>query len=129
MHRRHFLAASCAVVPAALPIASSAAPRCAQVLTAEVVNRTTNPAPGEGSPLTLRREPERRFDPASIAVLTPSGAKLGYLPPVRAEVLAALMDAGVPVGAQVNDDDPSLLMVGIFVTIGDNSRAPAEASI
>jgi hypothetical protein len=54
-----------------------------------------------GAPLTLRREPENPHDANAIEVLTPSGAKLGYVPRHRNAPIAALMDAEVAAAAEV----------------------------
>lgn len=51
--------------------------------------------------LELRREPGNLADPLAIRVLDPSGRKLGYLPRAKYEVLARLMEAGIPVYAEV----------------------------
>jgi hypothetical protein len=50
--------------------------------------------PAAPAALGLRREPGRAFDPLSVAVLGPDGARLGYLPAAQGRVLAPLMDAG-----------------------------------
>lgn len=54
-----------------------------------------------GAPLTLRREPDNPHDANAIEVLTPSGAKLGYIPRHRNAPIAALMDADVHAAAEV----------------------------
>jgi len=51
--------------------------------------------------LELQREPENPADPLAIRVLDPSGRKLGYLPRAKNEVLARLLEAGIPVYAEV----------------------------
>lgn len=48
----------------------------------------------EGMVLTLIREPGNQYDPSAIAVSTPSGLKLGYVPRRKNRLLARLMDAG-----------------------------------
>lgn len=48
----------------------------------------------EGMRVVLAREPENRYDVNAIAVRTPSGVKLGYVPRDRNAILARLMDAG-----------------------------------
>jgi hypothetical protein len=54
-----------------------------------------------GTVLECRREPENPFDGLAIQVLDAQGRKLGYLPRARNEVLARLMDGGVPARAEV----------------------------
>jgi hypothetical protein len=121
MRRRHFLAASVVAVPAAaLPLAAMGAPAPARVLTAEVVNRTGAPAPSPGARLVLRREPERRYDPRSIAVLTEGGERLGYLPPVRSEVLATLMDSGLSGDGRVSRATAGTLEIDVYLALQPN---------
>jgi hypothetical protein len=47
-----------------------------------------------GDLLVLRREPDNPHDPLAILILDRRGAKLGYIPRAKNEVLARLMDAG-----------------------------------
>lgn len=47
-----------------------------------------------GMLLPLQREPDNRADPLAIKILTESGHFLGYVPRVKNEALARLMDAG-----------------------------------
>jgi hypothetical protein len=54
-----------------------------------------------GSQLILRREPDNPYDANAIAVHTPSGAMLGFVPRVANEPLAALLDGGRVVRARV----------------------------
>ena len=51
--------------------------------------------------LELRREPDNSADPLAIRIQDPAGRKLGYLPRAKNEVLARLLDAGVPLYAEV----------------------------
>jgi len=44
--------------------------------------------------LPLLREPQNPHDPLAIAILTEAGARLGYVPRIKNEALARLMDAG-----------------------------------
>ncbi|MBI2265530.1 MAG: HIRAN domain-containing protein [Armatimonadetes bacterium] len=44
--------------------------------------------------LLLRREPQNPHDGLAILILDPTGRKIGYIPRVKNEVLARLMDAG-----------------------------------
>ncbi|WP_420393821.1 HIRAN domain-containing protein [Acuticoccus sp.] len=54
-----------------------------------------------GDPLTLMREPRNAYDPRTVAVGTAAGERLGTVPRAEAKPLASLMDAGVPVRAEV----------------------------
>lgn len=47
-----------------------------------------------GSCLVLQREPQNAFDPLAIKILTTAGHHVGYVPKVKNEALARLMDAG-----------------------------------
>jgi hypothetical protein len=47
-----------------------------------------------GTLLPLKREPGNAHDPLAIMILTESGHHLGYVPRVKNEALARLMDAG-----------------------------------
>lgn len=47
-----------------------------------------------GSLLVLKREPQNPHDPLAIMVFTESGHHVGYVPRVKNEALARLMDAG-----------------------------------
>lgn len=47
-----------------------------------------------GMLLPLQREPDNRVDPLAIQILTEAGHFLGYVPRVKNEALARLMDAG-----------------------------------
>lgn len=62
--------------------------------------------PAAPAALGLRREPDRAFDPLSVAVLGPDGARLGYLPAAQGRVLAPLMDAGLTFEARVVEARP-----------------------
>ena len=53
-----------------------------------------------GQRLTLRRQPENRYDALAIEVLGPEGHKLGYVPRRRNEMPAQLMDAGKRLSAR-----------------------------
>ncbi len=48
----------------------------------------------EGQNLVLKREPDNKFDELAILVTTEKGEKLGYIPRVKNEIMARLMDAG-----------------------------------
>jgi len=60
-----------------------------------------DPGAAPGEPLTLRRDPANPHDPNAIAVLTASGAQLGFVPREVAEALAPRLDAGEPHAAIV----------------------------
>lgn len=51
--------------------------------------------------LTLQREPENTYDPRAVAILTPDGEKLGYIPRDRNQDCAALLDAGEKMHARL----------------------------
>ncbi|MFC7704822.1 HIRAN domain-containing protein [Plastorhodobacter daqingensis] len=107
MDRRNFIAAGLAAAPVAVAtpaFAGRAAPAGVagagqgwKVLTTRVANRdqfapATPPAPG--ARLALVRQRDRRYDANSIQVQAADGQPLGYLPPLGAATLAALLDAG-----------------------------------
>lgn len=74
-----------------------------------------------GQALTLRREPNNPHDALAIAVHTPDGAKLGYLPRRLNEIPAGLMDQGRPVLArvlEVHPDFPSWEALVLEVGVG-----------
>lgn len=48
----------------------------------------------QGDSLPLMREPNNSFDPLAIKIMDESGHHLGYVPRVKNEALARLMDAG-----------------------------------
>ena len=48
----------------------------------------------EGAQLKLQREPRNEFDESAIAVYDLENNKLGYIPKIKNEVLAKLLDAG-----------------------------------
>jgi hypothetical protein len=54
-----------------------------------------------GERLNLRREPENGYDALAILVLSARGAKLGYVPRDRNQVLARLLDGGLPLTARL----------------------------
>lgn len=51
-------------------------------------------AAAPGAALTLRRDPVNEHDPAAIAVLTPAGAQVGWVPREIAAEVAPPLDAG-----------------------------------
>jgi hypothetical protein len=108
MLRRSFVAASgsLCLAPAAAAVAAGRpeerAPE-APLLRTVVTNLPTTLPPGvtAGTRLVLKRAPERTYDPQSIAAFTSDGQRLGYLPGRPTRVVAALMDRGVEVEAEV----------------------------
>jgi len=52
------------------------------------------PAIIPGKLLVLRREPENKFDDLAIMILDENGNHVGYIPRIKNEALARLMDAG-----------------------------------
>lgn len=55
-------------------------------------------------PLRLRRDPANRHDPFAVAVDTPAGDQLGFLPRSEARRIAPLMDAGGQVLAELDGE-------------------------
>jgi hypothetical protein len=102
MQRRSFLAGAGGAL-AAFPFASGAAAAVrgqtdgVALLRSYVANRDQFPqaqAPEPNEVLRLERQPERAFDPSSIAVRRSDGSQLGYLPSASTGILAALLDQG-----------------------------------
>jgi len=124
MHRRSFVMAGAAALPlAAAALAAGAAPAMGhrvRVLTTPLANAErfpAVPAPAAGAALTLEREPDRRFDPASVRVADAAGNPLGYLPPASAAAISALMDAGVPASGRALGPAPGGLRVEVFLDV------------
>nr|WP_111300609.1 HIRAN domain-containing protein [Paracoccus saliphilus] len=64
-----------------------------EVLTTHLANpEPVTPVPGQR--LRPRRDLDRSFDPAAVAVETAAVQHLGYVPPVQAGVLSRLLDHG-----------------------------------
>lgn len=59
-----------------------------------------------GQELMLLREPENPYDHRAIAVCTPEGVKLGYIPRRLNKVPASIADQGVRISAEVVAIDP-----------------------
>lgn len=57
-----------------------------------------------GQPLRLRRDPANRHDPYAIAVHTPEGEQLGWLPRGDARRIAPLLDAGGQIRAELDGE-------------------------
>jgi hypothetical protein len=60
------------------------------------------PGLAAGQRLALKREPQNPYDPLAIAVYTPSGSRIGYLPRRLNEVPSFLMDSGYPLEAVIS---------------------------
>ncbi len=56
--------------------------------------KTVEPQLLPGMMLPLEREPQNPHDALAIVILTETGHRLGYVPRVKNEALARLMDAG-----------------------------------
>ena len=67
--------------------------------------------------LTLLRESKNEYDPNAIVVKTSSGAKLGYVPKVKNEVLARLLDGGKALYAVIQTIEPKDHWVRITIQI------------
>lgn len=105
--RRAFLA-GLAGVAAALPLTASGAVgrrrgevRLPPSYVTNLPAKLPGSSHGAGTQLRLRREPERRYDPSSVAVLATDGTRLGYLPADQSRMLAPLLDAGLPARAEI----------------------------
>jgi hypothetical protein len=98
MERRRFVATA-ALVPLTASAwlagraetAASGSPL--KVLTTHVANPMGDAMPQEGR-WRLVRVTDRAFDPLAVALVDEAGVRRGYLPPARAGVLSALLDAG-----------------------------------
>lgn len=98
------LAAAAPAAAAAARVRPASAPAL-EVLTTHLANpERISPAPQPGQLLRLRRDHQRSFDPAAVAVETASGQHLGYVPPVQAGVLSRLLDRGASGHAQLTPD-------------------------
>jgi hypothetical protein len=58
-----------------------------------------------GAAMVLRRDRDNAFDSLAIMILTEQGAKLGFIPRDRNEVLARLMDAGKCIFARLESKE------------------------
>lgn len=107
-HRRSFVVGLGSAVAAAplLAVPSAGAGRVS--LGPSYIVNMADQAPLEGlslqagQPLALRRQPDRAFDPNSIAVLQ-GDRRLGYLPANQSKLLARLLDGGFTIGADLLD--------------------------
>lgn len=59
-----------------------------------------------GQVLSLRRQPDNKYDHLAIEVLVPETGKLGYIPRIHNQPLAGLMDVGKILHAQVSQLSP-----------------------
>ena len=67
--------------------------------------------------LTLLRESKNEYDSNAIVVKTSAGAKLGYVPKVKNEVLARLLDGGKALYAVIQTIEPKDHWVRITIQI------------
>ena len=71
-----------------------------------------------GDKLSLRRE-VNKFDENAIALLSPSGEKIGYVPEMDNVIFARLMDAGKVLSARIDSIDRkgsfSQIRIGIYL--------------
>lgn len=61
-----------------------------------------------GAKLRLQRETENTHDALAVAILTPGGAKIGYIPFHLNAIPARLLDGGLTLGARVASIEPEL---------------------
>ena len=71
----------------------------------------------EGDKLTLKREPDNRFDDNAILVFDEKSRKLGYIPEKDNIVFSRLMDAGKYLTAKVNWSEPKGFFKQIKISI------------
>jgi hypothetical protein len=117
MERRHFVASMAAMIPlaaAARPRGAAAAGHPLKVLTTRVANGIGGMPPAAGR-WRLVRVTDRAFDPLSIALVDDAGTRHGYVPPARAGVLAALLDAGAAGFATTSREAPGKVDVYLSV--------------
>lgn len=58
-------------------------------------------APKVGDRLMLVPDPQRRFDPDSIAIRTLTGTRLGHLPAIHSRILVRLIEHGMKLEGEV----------------------------
>ena len=78
-----------------------------------------------GRPLVLRRDAANPHDPNAVAVETPGGAPLGFVPRELAAELAPRLDAGEPYSALVlreRRDSPRDPRTGVTMLLGPDER-------
>ncbi len=78
----------------------------------------------DGLGVDLRREADNDYDHDAIAVVTPEGRRLGYLPRARNEVIARLLDAGKSLTATIRewsrpDDDSPWLDITVAIALAE----------
>lgn len=109
MFRRAFLAAGASALATA-PLLAGALPAGAPAgrhrLTGSYVT-ALDPAAlaavAPGAALTLRRDPSRRFEPATAVAVLAGERQLGFLPGTAGKLVAPLLDNGVPLAARVTN--------------------------
>lgn len=101
MFRRAFIAAGMGALAAAPVLAAANAPAVRggrHRLTGSYVTSIRPEAMSGLSPgtnLQLRRDPQRRFEPAQAVAIFAGEKSLGYLPGTSGKLVAALLDSGV----------------------------------
>lgn len=138
--RRGFLAAAAAVATAggAGAALATSAGREVPLLATYVAGAGRHCGPeafrriAPGARLVLRREPGNDYDARSVAVWTPAGEKLGYVPRIHNQALANLMDAGLRPVARVADLSPDgggarpELRLDVRLALGSDIGVPTE---
>lgn len=86
----------------------------------DISRKTAGFAPG--TVVTLRREPENRYDEFAILVLNEQGEKLGYIPRRENLIPARLMDGGMYLYGKVEEirdsGDWLSLSIGLYMRAG-----------
>lgn len=128
MDRRKFLAvASAAAVTAPVAGVAAQTTRATSVPLLRTYLTNTEQFPSEpqarGRVLALKCDPERTFDPNSVAVFGEQGRQLGYLPPASTEALSALLKAGFEAYATVADVNPAAISLDVFLLRGQGAGA------
>lgn len=137
-----------AVAPAPPPLAMVAAPLAASAKRvplplgdASVVGTRYHAAPRvaarlrAGQALLVRREPANTRDPWAVAIHTPEGERLGYLPRSENRRIAQILDAGGRIEAEMLDGHPFEATPGNWriaarlslVDAGPVAASPADA--
>ncbi len=101
MYRRAFIAGgvgALATVPLSAAASTSSTGRASRKLMDSYVTSINANAIADllpGTPLTLRRDPERRFEPAHAVAVLAGERHLGYLPGTSGKLVAPLLDSGI----------------------------------
>ena len=100
MFRRAFIAAGASALAAAPALAAARMPaaRHRHRLTGSYVTSLRPEALAglaPGARLELRRDPQRRFEPAQAVAVLAAGRPLGYLPGTSGKLVGALLDSEV----------------------------------